>query len=208
MRKQATIALLLAAGIGIYAACHPHALPAAAQNGTTQSGDIQVLFSPRGGCTPAIVQAINGATRLIRLQAYSFTSKPIAEALVAAIRRGVKVQALLDKSNRTDRYSSATFLRNSGAEVCIDAKHAIAHNKIILIDDVTIVTGSFNFTKAAEESNAENVLIIRNRADVAQAYLRNWESHWRHSERFVNPVKSNGNGNKSRTPAKRNGGAK
>src|SRR3712207_5247726 len=88
---------------------------------------------------------------------YSFTSSPIAKAVVDAHKRGVKVRAILDKSNEGDRYTSATFLANGGVPVFIDSDHDIAHNKVMLIDGATIVTGSMNFTRAGEERNAENL---------------------------------------------------
>jgi phosphatidylserine/phosphatidylglycerophosphate/cardiolipin synthase-like enzyme len=121
----------------------------------------QVYFSPNGGCTEAIVEEISNAQSEILVQAYSFTSTPIAKALVEAHKRGVKVEAILDKSQRTEKYSSATFLANSVIPTFIDARHAIAHNKIIVLDRDTVITGSFNFTRAAEEKNAENFLIIK-----------------------------------------------
>jgi phosphatidylserine/phosphatidylglycerophosphate/cardiolipin synthase-like enzyme len=67
------------------------------------------------------------------------------------------VQVILDKSQRTEKYSSADFLANQGVPTMIDAHHAIAHNKVIVIDGETVLTGSFNFTKAAQEKNAEHV---------------------------------------------------
>jgi len=63
----------------------------------------------------------------------------------------------------------------------IDAKHAIAHNKVMIIDGEAVITGSFNFTKAAEESNAENLLVIRDKK-LAERYIKNWQEHERHSE--------------------------
>jgi phosphatidylserine/phosphatidylglycerophosphate/cardiolipin synthase-like enzyme len=87
----------------------------------------------------------------------------------------------LDKSQRTNQYSSATFLYNQGIPIKIDAQHAIAHNKVMIIDGETVITGSFNFTKAAEENNAENLLIIRDKR-LAQQYIKNWLEHERHSE--------------------------
>jgi len=74
-----------------------------------------------------------------------------------AHKRGIKVEVILDKSQRTQKYSSATFLYNQGILVKIDAQHAIAHDKVMIIDGETVITGSFNFAKAAEESNAENL---------------------------------------------------
>jgi phosphatidylserine/phosphatidylglycerophosphate/cardiolipin synthase-like enzyme len=120
----------------------------------------QVYFSPNGGGTEAIVKEIDGAKTEVLVQAYSFTSVPIAKALLNAHKRGVKIEAILDKSQRKEKYTSATFLANSGIPTYIDDKHAIAHNKIMIVDRTTVITGSFNFTKAAEEKNAENLLII------------------------------------------------
>lgn len=146
---------------------------------------IQVFFSPSGGCTEAIVTALNRATNNILVQAYSFTSAPIAKSLVDAHRRGVEVSVILDKSQRSEKYSSATFLLNSGIRTLIDDKHAIAHNKIMLIDNHKLITGSFNFTKAAEQSNAENLLIIDRDAALAQKYRDNWKAHEGHSSVYL-----------------------
>jgi len=142
-----------------------------------------VCFSPGGNCTDVIIKEIDGATAEILIQAYSFTSAPIAKALLNAHKRGVKVEAILDKSQRTAHYTSATFLANSRIPTYIDAKHAIAHNKIMIIDKATVITGSFNFTKAAEEKNAENLLVIRSK-ELAGIYAENWYKHKEHSERY------------------------
>ena len=141
-------------------------------------------FSPHGGCTAAIVDALGHAQHTVYVQAYSFTSAPIAKALVDAWKRGVKVEVVLDKSQRSERYSSADFVANAGIPTRIDAKHAIAHNKIMIIDGGTVLTGSFNFTKGAEEQNAENLLVIRSK-ELADVYLRNWQAHAEHSEPYA-----------------------
>jgi phosphatidylserine/phosphatidylglycerophosphate/cardiolipin synthase-like enzyme len=144
-------------------------------------GAIAVYFSPRGGCAEAIVQAINQARQTLDIQAYSFTSTPIAQAVVNAQTRGVKIRVVLDDSQKSERYSSATFLKNHNVPVFIDDRHAIAHNKIMIIDSATLITGSFNFSKAAEESNAENVLIIRDNPELIAAYNGNFQAHLAHS---------------------------
>src|SRR5262245_52460687 len=95
---------------------------------------VSVCFTPGENCTQTIVQALNAAQRSIQAQAYSFTSAPIAKALLDAHKRGVQVQVILDKSQRSQKYSSADFLANQGVPVVIDANHAIAHNKVIIID--------------------------------------------------------------------------
>jgi phosphatidylserine/phosphatidylglycerophosphate/cardiolipin synthase-like enzyme len=88
---------------------------------------------------------------------------------------------VLDKSQKTEKYSSADFLANAGIITKIDAAHAIAHNKVIIIDNETVITGSFNFTKAAEENNAENLLVVRDR-ELASRYIESWQFHDEHSE--------------------------
>lgn len=97
-----------------------------------------------------------------------------------AKKRGVNVQVILDKSQKTQRYSSYTFFHNQNIPVYIDSSHAIAHNKIIIIDRQIVITGSFNFTKAAEEKNAENLLIIRSKK-LSDIYSHNWKKHESHS---------------------------
>jgi len=144
---------------------------------------IEIHFSPRGGCTDAVVKEIDAAKASILVQAYSFTSARIAKALVDAHKRGVKVQMILDKSNRTQNYSAADFVLHAGIPTLIDAKHAIAHNKIMILDGEVVITGSFNFTKAAEESNAENLLVIRDKA-IAEQYTANWNEHSQHSDKY------------------------
>jgi phosphatidylserine/phosphatidylglycerophosphate/cardiolipin synthase-like enzyme len=148
------------------------------------AADIQVYFSPKGGCIEAVVDNLNKATNTVLVQAYSFTSAPIAKALVDAEKRGVKVQVILDRSQRTEKYSSADFVQHAGIPTYIDAKHAIAHNKIMIIDGKTVLTGSFNFTKAAEENNAENLLVIQDLA-LATKYTANWQAHLQHSEPYL-----------------------
>ena len=142
-----------------------------------------VCFSPNGGCTSAIVDQIDNAKSEILIQAYSFTSAPIAKALVNAHKRGVHVEIILDKSNKSAKYSAGDFTAHMGVTTYIDSQHAIAHNKIIIVDKETVITGSFNFTKAAEEKNAENLLIIRNKK-LAEIYIDNWYKHKEHSERY------------------------
>jgi len=159
------------------------ALTSLCRTATTEEG-LAVYFSPKGACTDAVVDALGKAKQTVLVQAYSFTSAPIAKALVDAHKRGLKVTVILDKSQETEKYSSATFVANAGIPVFIDDKHRIAHNKIILIDETTIITGSFNFTKAAEENNAENLLIIEGKPKLMAAYQKNFREHREHSHDY------------------------
>src|SRR5713101_7617750 len=140
----------------------------------------QVYFSPNHGATKAVVDALDAAKATVLVQAYSFTSAPIAEAH----DRGVDVQVILDRKETGSKYSSADFLAHAGIVTLIDGQHAIAHNKVMVIDGVAIITGSFNFTTAAERQNAENLLVIHDRA-LAARYSENWRAHAAHSIRYA-----------------------
>jgi len=117
------------------------------------------------------------------VQAYGFTHPGIAKALAHAETRGVDVEVILDKSNRSESYSEANFVANAGIRTFIDARHPIAHNKVIVIDEREVITGSFNFTRAADEKNAENLLIL-NSSTLAKRYLDNWHAHQVHSDLY------------------------
>jgi phosphatidylserine/phosphatidylglycerophosphate/cardiolipin synthase-like enzyme len=165
-----------------FCACSSLAPPVSA--GPLAAEVIQVFFSPNGGATEAVVHELRNAKQEILVQAYSFTSAPIAKALVDAHKRGVKVTVVLDRSQRSTKYSSADFVAHAGIPTYIDDQHAIAHNKIMIIDQATIITGSFNFTKAAEVKNAENLLVIKGDAELVKKYIANFEEHLGHSGRY------------------------
>jgi phosphatidylserine/phosphatidylglycerophosphate/cardiolipin synthase-like enzyme len=139
---------------------------------------VDVEFSPRGGCTKAVVDALNSAKFAVLVQAYSFTSPEIITALRAAQTRGVDVQIILDKGQDAARYAAA---RAGLKNIVFDRRHTIAHNKCMIIDQAVVITGSFNFTSAAQNSNAENLLVIPSPA-LAKAYKDNWSAHRAHSE--------------------------
>ena len=143
-----------------------------------------VCFTPGDDCTGLVVQALDGATASVKVQAYTFTSAPIAAALVAAHRRGVAVRVILDHSQAGQRYSAAGFLSRAGIEVLIDTAPGIAHNKIIVIDDARVITGSFNFSASAQRRNVENLVEIDD-VETASRFAQNWASRLPHTYPFV-----------------------
>lgn len=142
-----------------------------------------VYFSPNAGAADAVIRELDNAKKDIRLQAYGFTHSGIAAALAAAQKRGVDTEVILDKSNLHEHSSEAEFVAEAGVKTYIDSRHAIAHNKVIVIDGREVITGSFNFTKAAEEKNAENLLILKD-TKLAGRYLQNWQAHLAHSDLY------------------------
>lgn len=140
-----------------------------------------VHFSPHGGCTEVVVRELGLARREVLLLAYGFTSRPIAQALVEAKLRGVHVEVILDHSNEGDPHSEMSHLVEQGLVPFIDDHHAIAHNKVVVIDGMVVITGSFNFTQHAETSNAENLLVLRHHVELAAAYRKDFATHRDHA---------------------------
>lgn len=151
-----------------------------------QAGNASVCFTPASDCETQIVRQIEGAKREILVQAYVFTADPIAEALISAHRRGVSVSVLLDKSQLNVTKAKAKKTHKAGVSVSVDGSHSIAHNKIILIDGKTVITGSYNFTKSAATRHAENVVFIRD-PEIFQQYLSNWRDHLAHARPYEVP---------------------
>ncbi len=135
----------------------------------------QVCFTPGQNCTGLIVNTINKAQKNIDVQAYGFTSQPIINALVNAEKRGVQVRIILDKSNLSGNNSVIPTIEAANIPVWIDYKVKIAHNKVMVIDAQTVITGSFNFTSSAQNRNAENVLIVQN-PQLAAQYEQNFQN--------------------------------
>jgi phospholipase D len=138
----------------------------------------KVCFTPQENCTAELVDLIDSAQHTVHLQAFSFTSWDIANALVRADKRGIKVLVLFDKSLFKAPYNKKTkFLQHNGINIRLDPADNIAHNKVIIIDDTAVETGSFNYTYSAQHYNAENTLIIYSKK-LASQYLANWHRRW------------------------------
>lgn len=152
----------------------------------TGSGTVQYAFTPGGRADAMIIAAIASARQQVLVQAYSFTHRRIADALVSARNRGIDVAVIADHDQT--RSNASTVIRDitrSGVPVLLDSQHAAAHNKVIVIDagdqDCAVVTGSYNFTYNAQHRNAENAVILRGNPPLCDAFRTNWLHHKTHS---------------------------
>jgi phospholipase D len=141
----------------------------------TKTDNLNVCFTPPSGCGSLIAREISKAKETIYVQAFGLTSQKIVDQLIQAKKDGVEIKILLDRSNLHDKYSKIHELKRAGIDVSIDKVPGIAHNKIMIIDKSKVITGSFNFTNAADNRNAENVLLIHD-SGVAETYLQSWLS--------------------------------
>ncbi len=169
---------------------------------SSEKSPLRVCFSPEGQCTDKVIDAVYSAQSSISVAAYAFTCPRIAEALRDAYKRGVDVQLLIDKSQLKEKYSQLSFLLQEGIPVYIDPAEGLAHNKTMIFDDRWVLTGSFNWTRAANSKNAENLLLIDD-PSLAQIYKENWKSRVGRAQSLTQlhiPVKAVGDSGFSITP--------
>lgn len=155
-------------------------------------GTVQVAFTPWDNAEGMIVDSIRRAKHQILLQAFSFTSRVLANALIAAKKRGVDVQVMADRGQTFSGESSRIpDLVGAGIPVTLEVRYQSAHNKVMIVDagtaEAAVITGSYNWTYAAQAKNAENVLLLRDSPDVANAYAANWRRHYAESLPYAEP---------------------
>jgi phosphatidylserine/phosphatidylglycerophosphate/cardiolipin synthase-like enzyme len=143
------------------------------------TGSIETAFTPGDRIDNLIIAAIAAAKHEVLVNAYSFTQRRISGALVAARKRGVSVQVIADSQQAaTLPQNVLAELVKGGVDVWLDSNYQAAHNKVVIVDadttNATTITGSYNFTVAAQWHNAENVVILRDNREVARAYRDNW----------------------------------
>ena len=143
---------------------------------------VTALFSPEDNIQKTLVNTINNAQRNILVQAYLFTDERIGNALIAAHKRGVNVEILLDSDMALGGKNVLTMqFFEAGIPVRLETHYENAHNKIMIFDHDTakalVVTGSYNFTYSAQKRNAENVVMIRNAPAIVARYVDNWRKH-------------------------------
>lgn len=151
---------------------------------------VKVFFSPDGGAQEAIIEKINEARREILVAMYCFTSRPLARALVRARERGVNVKVMLDRDCAKDKYSKEEYLRKNGIMVKLSPERSgllsrffqiyppKMHHKFAVIDENVLITGSYNWTRTAEISNWENILLFEDAGELALEYKKEFERLW------------------------------
>jgi len=143
-----------------------------------QGAQFDVGFSPKNGALEIILNGIQNARKEILIASYSFTSKPIATALLNARKRGIKVLLVADQKSNIGKYSAAQFLANQDVPVRLNGNYPIHHHKFMIIDHKHLELGSFNYSAAAANKNAENALLLLNVKPIADIYAREWKRLW------------------------------
>jgi len=125
-----------------------------------RKGWVRIYFTPGPDCENNIIAQIEQAKKNIDVAVYSITNQRIVDSLLAAKQRGVKIRVITDRLQSKGKYSLVARLRDSGLPVVLNRGHKIMHNKFAIFDARNIETGSYNWTKAATQSNAENCMFF------------------------------------------------
>jgi phosphatidylserine/phosphatidylglycerophosphate/cardiolipin synthase-like enzyme len=157
-------------------------LELSAQTPIPSGASFDLGFSPGGSSLDVVLKTISSAKSTLLVACYEFTSRDIAAALEAAAHRGIKVRIVADYKAGHDRYSQITVLKAAGIPVRLDSRYAIHHHKFMVIDSVSVETGSFNYTTTAIEHNAENALVLWNVPPIATRYTTEFERLWAESQ--------------------------
>lgn len=130
----------------------------------------KAFFCPEDNCALQLVQEINLSKNSIHAAVYSFTSEKIADAIIAAKKRGVEVKIITDNVQAAGKYSKDEFLKQNGIEIRIKEIEGggSMHNKFAIIDNSLVATGSFNYTENADERNDENLVFLVNPEIIAE----------------------------------------
>lgn len=150
---------------------------------------VQACFSPGGKCSAHILREIDQAKKELLVAVYAFTNDELANALVQAKKRGLTVQVIIDRDfdGRADSSKGKYFDANKiplrrlsgGKAKGQERDGGLMHQKFAVIDRKTVLTGSYNWTHAAENANDENLLLFRDAGPLAEEYrqvfLRLWE---------------------------------
>ena len=138
------------------------------------SSSLSIYFCPEDHCQDHLLKELETAKESIGIMVFSFTDKDIAEELIKKHQEGVRVQGVMEKQQLHMPYSIGPLLEKSGIILQPDANPALLHHKVFIIDNKTVITGSYNPTKNGDENNDENMLIIRDRK-VASRFLEEFD---------------------------------
>ena len=135
---------------------------------------VEVRFSPDDRVAERIVELIGGAQRSIQIMAYNLTLDEISDAILERAQAGVVVQGVFDEGQAKNQGSDVERLAQAGLDIWLDGSPGLMHHKVIVIDGELLITGSYNFSRSAEERNDENMLFLSS-PELADQYRLEFE---------------------------------
>ncbi len=143
------------------------------------TAESRAYFSPRDDCPRTIAGLFARARRRVDVCVFTITDDRIAEAVMSAHRRGVKLRIITDDDKSLDRGSDVDRLKRAGLAVRVDQSEYHMHHKFALFDRKTLLTGSYNWTRSAAERNEENFIVTQDSRLLdrfSEAFDHLWES--------------------------------
>jgi phosphatidylserine/phosphatidylglycerophosphate/cardiolipin synthase-like enzyme len=138
---------------------------------------VRILFAPEDNVVGAMVEELDKADTVIRFMTFSFTVDSIAETIQSRAAEGVQVQGIFETTGSETAFSELTPLFCAGLVVRQDGNGFILHHKVFIVDDDTVITGSFNISDSATRSNDENLVVIQDPVLAAQ-YIAEFDRRW------------------------------
>jgi hypothetical protein len=151
------------------------------------AGTIRVGFSPEGTAHQLVLGTIDSAKSSIRMMAYSFTDPSVMKALINAKKRGVDIKIVIDKDGNRNKSSLAAMnlVTGAGIQLRTDDDFKIQHDKVIIVDNKSVETGSYNYSQSAAKVNSENAILIQDAPDLAAQYLAHWQDRWQRGQDWI-----------------------
>ena len=144
----------------------------------TLFAETAVYFTPSLDCENQVIRLLDSAQNKIQIAVYSINNTQITQALLRAHERGIPIQILTDRTQASGKKASAPLLKKEGIDIKVHSKHRIEHNKFMVVDENTVITGSYNWTNPASLKNSENCLLVWNDADTVAKYVNRFEYLW------------------------------
>lgn len=135
---------------------------------------VEILFCPEDNCEQRIIERIREAESSVYFMSFTFTSPSIANSLIIKHYNGLDVRGVVE-TRQSSGYSVFGLLEHQGIDVRRDSSPYSMHHKVFIIDNRTVITGSYNPTRAANYRNDENILILHDEL-IAQRFL--FEFDW------------------------------
>lgn len=151
-----------------------------------EGGNTQVRFSPKGGCTKLLTQAMSKAKQSLEIAIFDLTSQDITDEILRCHQKGIHVRIVADRRQSKGQHSKLAFLHQQGVPIRIAKCSGLMHHKFTIIDNgrLGMLTGSFNYSSGAENKNTENLLWIKSKT-LAKVYEAEWEKLWSRGKAYM-----------------------
>lgn len=136
-----------------------------------------VCFSPQNHCSQTICDFLDKAEDSIQICVFTISDDSITKKITQCNDRGIKIKIITDNDKQYDRGSDINYLAGKGLEIKVDMSRHHMHHKFAIVDNKTVLTGSYNWTRSAEKFNQEN-LIITDSSNMVQLFKNEFKRLW------------------------------